>query len=49
MDVWHSRLGHIRKEALEHVPKAVKGVELSTYSFERNANLCQTCELAQAH
>ncbi|CAE7034426.1 hypothetical protein PTTW11_05430 [Pyrenophora teres f. teres] len=49
MDVWHSRLGHIRKEALKHVPIAVKGVTLSTHSFERNADLCQTCELSQAH
>ena len=49
MDVWHSRLGHIRKEALEHLPVAVQGVTLSTHSFERSADLCQTCELAQAH
>jgi hypothetical protein len=49
MDVWHARLGHVCKEALEHVPGTTKGVTLSTRSFERNAELCETCELAQAH
>jgi hypothetical protein len=49
MDVWHARLGIVRKEALEHVSGTTKGVTLSTRNFERNAKLCQTCELAQAH
>ena len=49
MDVWHARLGHIRKEALKHVPTTTTGVTLSTRSFERNAELCETCELGQAH
>ena len=49
MDVWHERLGHVRKEALLHMPKTTKGVTISTRNFEREAELCQTCELAQAH
>jgi hypothetical protein len=49
MDTWHARLGHIRKEALEHVPQAVEGVALSTHNFERTTDLCPECQLGQAH
>nr|QCF41193.1 CcxB [Bipolaris sorokiniana] len=49
LDVWHARLGHIRKEAIQRVPHAVQGVQLSTTNFEREAELCQVCELSQAH
>ena len=35
MDTWYARLGHIRKEALQHILEAVKGVALSTRNFER--------------
>jgi len=49
MDVWHARLGHIHKEALQHVPKSTKGVILNTHDFQRNTNICPACELAQAH
>ena len=40
MDVWHARLGHIRKEALEHIPEAVRGVALGSRDFERTLELC---------
>ena len=33
MDIWHARLGHIRKEALEKVPFAVEGVVLRHSRF----------------
>ena len=49
MDVWHARLGHIRKEALKHVPLAVEGVALGTRDFERKSELCPECQLGQAH
>lgn len=49
MDIWHARLGHIRKEALEHMPKAVEGVALGTREFQRDSELCEECQLAQAH
>ena len=49
MDIWHARLGHIRKEALEKVPFAVEGVVLGTRDFERTPDLCPECQLAQAH
>lgn len=49
MDTWHARLGHIRKEALEHVAHAVEGVALGTRDFERTSELCPECQLAQAH
>ena len=49
MNVWHARLQHIRKEALEHVPKTTQGVTISTHNFERETELCETCELARAH
>jgi hypothetical protein len=49
MDVWHARLGHIRKEVLEQVPQAVKGVALGTRDFERFSDLCPECQLGQAH
>ena len=48
MDVWHARLGHIRKEVLTHVPYAVDGVALSTKDFERTSELCPECQLGQA-
>ncbi|SCO78293.1 uncharacterized protein FRV6_02506 [Fusarium oxysporum] len=49
MDIWHARLGHIRKEALEHVPQVVEGVALGTHDFERKSELCPECQLGQAH
>ena len=49
MDIWHARLGYIRKETLEHMPKAVEGVALGTCDFERTTELCLECQLAQAH
>lgn len=49
MDTWHARLGHIRKEALEHVPQVVEGVALGTRDFERKSELCPECQLGQAH
>ena len=49
MDTWHARLGHIRKETLEHMQTAVEGVALSTNDFERTSQLCPECELGQAH
>lgn len=49
MDIWHARLGHIRKEALEQVPQAVEGVALGTRDFQRTSDLCPECQLAQAH
>ncbi|KAH7464558.1 hypothetical protein FOMA001_g17641 [Fusarium oxysporum f. sp. matthiolae] len=49
MDIWHARLGHIRKEALEHVPQVVEGVALGTHDFERKSELCPACQLGQAH
>ncbi|PCD22316.1 hypothetical protein AU210_016105 [Fusarium oxysporum f. sp. radicis-cucumerinum] len=49
MDTWHARLGHIRKEALEHMPQAVEGVALGTRNFERKSELCPECQLGQAY
>ncbi|KAF6518157.1 hypothetical protein HZS61_002235 [Fusarium oxysporum f. sp. conglutinans] len=49
MDTWHARLGHIRKEALEHMPQAVEGVALRTRNFERKSELCPECQLGQAY
>lgn len=49
LDTWHARLGHIRKEALKQVPKAVEGVTLGTDDFQRTSELCPECSLAQAH
>ena len=49
MDIWYARLGHIRKEALEHMPNAVEGVVLGTREFERDSELCEECQLAQAY
>jgi len=49
MDIWHARLGHIRKETLEQVPQAVEGVALGTRNFERKSELCPECQLGQAH
>jgi hypothetical protein len=49
MDTWHARLGHIRKDALEHVPQAVEGVALCNHNFERTTDLCPKCQLGQAH
>jgi hypothetical protein len=49
MDTWHARLGHVRKEALEHMPQAVEGVALGTCDFERKSELCPECQLGQAH
>ncbi|KAG7000123.1 hypothetical protein FOFC_03570 [Fusarium oxysporum] len=49
MDTWHARLGHIRKEALEHMPQAVEGVALGTCNFERKSELCPECQLGQAY
>jgi len=49
MDTWHARLGHIRKEALEHMPQAVEGAALSTRNFLRTSDLCPECQLGQAH
>ena len=46
MDIWHARLGHIRKETLEHMPKAVEGVALGTCDFERTTELYLECQLA---
>ena len=43
MDTWHVRLGHIRKEALQHIPGAVEGVALGTREFERDTELCEEC------
>jgi hypothetical protein len=45
LDVWHSRMGHIRKDALLNLPKAVEGVKLSSQSFERASELCESCAL----
>ena len=49
MDTWHARLGHIRKETLEHTPQAVEGVALGTRDFHRTSDLCTECQLGQAH
>lgn len=49
MDIWHARLGHIRKEAIQHITEAVYGAKLSSNDFERNSDLCQICELSQPH
>ena len=49
VDVWHARLGHIRKEAIQHIPEAVHGAKLSSKNFERDSDLCETCELAQPY
>ncbi|EFZ03308.2 Integrase, catalytic core [Metarhizium robertsii ARSEF 23] len=48
MDIWHARLGHIRKETLKHIPQAVHGVALGTRNFERESELCPECQLGQA-
>jgi hypothetical protein len=48
MDVWHARLGHIRKEALKHVPESAEGVALGTKNFERQSDLCPECQLGNA-
>jgi hypothetical protein len=40
IDVWYVRLGHVRKEALLHMPKTTKGVTISTHNFKQEAELC---------
>jgi len=45
LDIWHDRMGHIRKEALLHLPEAVDGVELTSKHFERLSELCEVCSL----
>ena len=49
IDVWHTRLGHIGKDALKHVPQAVEGVALGTQDFQRTSDLCPEYQLTQAH
>jgi hypothetical protein len=45
LDTWHSRMGHIRKEALLQLPQAVEGVQLTSTDFERPSELCEACSL----
>lgn len=43
LETWHQRLGHIRREALLHLPTATTGAELSSTSL----TICRPCELSQ--
>jgi len=43
MDIWHARLRHIRKEALEKALHVVDGVALGTREYERTSELCPEC------
>jgi hypothetical protein len=47
IDTWHERMGHVRREALTHLPQAAIGVALSTTQEKVSAGICRTCAMSQ--
>lgn len=46
---WHQLLAHANNEAIQHLPTAAEGVELSNSDSIPKTNKCETCALAKAH
>lgn len=52
-DLWHKRLAHINKEAVGHLPKVARGIEITDVKRAPHARgepkkLCEMCQLARA-
>jgi len=45
---WHQLLAHANNDAIQHLPAAVEGVELTNKDLVPKTNKCETCALAKA-
>jgi hypothetical protein len=40
--IWHNRLGHLNREAINHLPEAVLGIQIEGV-VDKNKDICESC------